>query len=404
MRPTLHENLKISEIINHYPETRRIFHAHGLGALISDEGMRSLAPFLTLSTALRIRAIDIPPFLSLLREVDDAKQRLEAPGLEALDYQGDLTLLALMPCGLKMPFSRAITNFLEPLQRERNLSIRYAVEGNLNQELSYYTYISTIETVAELPDIIVSADFNSFYGRRFYERFVATGHFTGYGQFEPGANFNKAGIVDPLGEYTVLGVNPLVVVANIDETGDRPLPKCWEDVIDPMWENSVTLRGGNDFFCHAVLLPTYQTFGAAGLRLLAANVRQGLHPAQMVNQIDSGAPGALYVMPEFFAHRVKNQYRIRILWPLDGAPASPVTLQVKSSRIDTLKPVLDYLTGKKMARVLAGAHFPVPHADVDDEIQDKPLRWLGWDYLRRHDLLALNTEIDRIFLPRVRKS
>ncbi len=358
-----------------------------------------------LSAALRIRGIDIPRFLSLLREAAGPTDvRLDAPGLETVAHQGNLTLLALMPCGLKMPFSRAVTAVLEQLRREQNLSIRYAVEGNLNQEISYYNYIDTIETADELPDIIVSADFNAFYGRRFNERFVATGHFTGYGRFDPGRNFIEAGIVDPRGEYAVLGVNPLVVVANLDEVRGRPLPVRWEDVLDPQWKKSLMLRGGKDFFCHAVLLPTYQKFGTVGLKQLAANVLRGLHPAQMVSRIDSGALGALYVMPEFFAQRIKNQTRIQIIWPEDGALASPVTLQVKTSRIEALQPVLDYLTGNELARILVGARFPVPHADIDGEVQDRPLRWLGWDYLRHHDLPALNAEIDRIFLPKVQSS
>lgn len=404
MKPKLHADLKIGEIIEHYPETRSVFDVHGLGAVVSADGLRVLAPFLTLSTALRTRCIDVVQFLRLLTEAAESEVPLEAPGLDDIRHQGNITLLALMPCGLKMPFSRAITGFLEQLGPDRGLSIRYAVEGNLNQELSYYSYIDTIVTADELPDLIVSSDFNSFYGRRFYERFVATGEFTGYGHTEPGRNFSEAGIVDPRGEYSVLGVNPLVVVANLDQVGDRSLPVRWQDVLDPIWEKSLALRGGNGFFCHAVLLPTYRRFGAAGLKQLAANVLQGLHPAQMVHRIDSGSPGALYVMPEFFAHRVQNKTRIRILWPEDGALASPVTLQVKSSCIDVLRPVLDYLTGKELARVLQGARFPVPHGDLDGEIQERPLSWLGWDYLREHDLMALNAEIDRIFLPRVCES
>lgn len=81
-----------------------------------------------------------------------------------------------------------------------------------------------------------------------------------------------------------------------------------------------------------------------------------------------------------------------------------MTLQVKTSRIEALQPVLDYLTGNELARILVGARFPVPHADIDGDVQDRPLRWLGWDYLRHHDLPALNAEIDRIFLPRVQSS
>ena len=402
MKPVLSPDLKVADIITHYPSTKEVFIAHGLDVLVSDDGMRALSPFLTVGTALRSRFIAEPAFMKLIEESVAQDNKLEAPGLAGLDKQGDLTLLALMPCGLKMPFSRAITSFLENLKREHGVEVNYAVEGNLNQELSYYSYVERIESVDELPDIIISADFNTFYGRTFYEKFVATGQICGYGNYSPNSYYTDAGIVEPNGEYSVLGVNPLMMVANLDEVGDRPLPRCWKDLLDPMWKESVTLRGGNGFFCHAVLLPTYQRYGKEGLEQLGDNVLKGLHPSQMIKNIDGGAPGAIYVMPEFFAHRARKQDRIRIIWPEDGALASPVTLQVKSSKVEELRPILDYLTGKELAQVLVGARFPVPHGDLTGEVQDKPLMWLGWDYLRRDDLLELNREIDTIFMPRVK--
>jgi ABC-type Fe3+ transport system substrate-binding protein len=403
MLPNLSTGLKIAEILQFYPETRDVFNAQGLAALISDDSLRVLAPFLTLGTALRSRNIDPQGFLNFLRDAVKTDPLLEAPGLDSLEAQGELTLLALMPCGLKVPFGRAISGYLEELKEKKNLNIKFAVEGNVNQELSYYPYISKLETIDELPDIIVSADFNAFYGHRFYQRFVASGELRGYGSANPGQAFIEAGILDPRGEYSILGINPLVMVVNLDAIGDRPLPECWQDMLDPCWNKSVTLRGNSDFFCHAVLLPIYQQHGAAGLEQLAANVLRGQHPAQMVQQIDSGAPGAIYVMPEFFAHRVKHQERIKIIWPSDGALASPVTLQVKSSRINELKPVLDYLSGSELAQALIGARFPVPHKEVQGEVQDKPLQWLGWDFLRTNDLLTVNADIDKIFLPLVKE-
>ena len=52
MKPDIDPNLRLSEIISLYPETRKVFVSNGLGALISEEGMRVLAPFLTLGTRL----------------------------------------------------------------------------------------------------------------------------------------------------------------------------------------------------------------------------------------------------------------------------------------------------------------------------------------------------------------
>jgi len=403
MSSEIHADLKLSEIIQKYPETRSVFVSNGLGTLVGDDGMRVLAPFLTLGTALRSRSMNIAKFIELLEFAAAKKTSHEAPGLDSMESQKDLSLLGLMPCGLKMPFSRAVTDFIAGLEARKALSIQYAVEGNLNQELSYYSYVDTIENADELPDIIVSSDFNVFFGQRFYNQFVRAGSFGGYGSFQPGKNFEDAGILDPRGEYSILCVNPLVIVANLDQVGTAKLPETWADVLDPVWKNSLTIRGGENFYCHAVLLPIFQQFGKEGLTALAANTAQGLHPSQMVNRIDTNAPGALYVMPEFFAQRIRRRDRIKIIWPADGALASPVTLQVKPSRKDELKPILDYLVGKELAFTLANARFPVPHADIQAEVQTRPLRWLGWDYLRKHDLMTLNREIDEIFLPLVQQ-
>ena len=325
MQPVISLDMKIADIVQHYPETVQVFQAQGFSALVTEEGLRLLAPFLTLGTALRSRNIDEGSFVKLLEGALVANGVSEAPGLESYDQQGDLTLLALMPCGLKVPFGRTLSEYLERLKEEQGFDITYAVEGNVNQELSYYRYIQTLRASNELPDIIVSADFNAFYGHAFYDRFVANGELTGYGNYDPGEAYASAGVLDPKEEYSVLGINPLVIVANLDEVGSRPLPTSWADILDPIWQSEITLRGNDQFFCHAVLLPTWLDHGAEGLRKLAANVMRGQHPSQMVKKLDSGAPGALYVMPEFFAHRVKHKERIKIIWPEDGALASPVT-------------------------------------------------------------------------------
>ncbi|WP_320044052.1 ABC transporter substrate-binding protein [uncultured Desulfobacter sp.] len=399
MPTNIHPDLKIYEIIQRFPQTRAVFVANGLGTLVSDDAMRVLAPFLTLGTALKSRFINIEAFIKMLEGAIAKEPVIDSPGLASMEAQKDLSFLGLMPCGLKMPFSRAFSQFLNELQTQEGFAIQSAVEGNVNQELSYYSYVDTIESKEELPDIIVSADFNVFLGHRFYNSFVAPGHFTGYGELTAGPNFSDTQILDPKNEYTILCVNPLVVIANLDKLETRELPRTWEDMLAPEWKKSLIIRGGDGFYCHAVLLPTFKEHGKKGLEALANNVLEGLHPAQMVNRIDSNGPGALYVMPAFFADRIRHQDRIKVIWPDDGALASPVILQVKPEKKEELKPVLDYLVGRQLAQILAGAGFPVPHADVAAEVQSKPLKWLGWDFLRQNDLPTLNIEIDKIFTP-----
>jgi len=398
-RNAIDADMKIGDIINRYPETREYFILHGFDAVVSEDGLRALAPFLSLKTALRARFMNVAEFIEGLQNTITETTGEETPSLEDYASQGNLTLLALMPCGLKMAFAKALNPFMQAYNQKASSPVKYAIEGNLNQELSYYPYVDRLDSSDELPDIIISSDFNTFYGKRFYEKFVSSSIFTGYDQPPFNSEYDKAGIIEPEGAYSVITVNPLVMIVNKDQLQGRPLPTCWDDLLDPIWEKSLILRGGNGFFCHAVLLPVYKKHGAEGLKKLAKNVCLGMHPSQMVKRIDSNGEGAIYVMPEFFAKRIKNSLRYHIVWPEDGALASPVTLQAKRGKLTELKPILDFLTGTELSNTLASVGFPVARNGISGEAQKKPLLWLGWDYLYNNDLPTLNRDIDAVFMP-----
>jgi ABC-type Fe3+ transport system substrate-binding protein len=155
-----------------------------------------------------------------------------------------------------------------------------------------------------------------------------------------------------------------------------------------------------------VLLPYFKDYGPEAVAALGRNVLRGQHPAQMVKEAGADRPdgAALYVMPDFFAHKIARQDRVRIIWPQEGGLISPVTMLVKRERAEELKAVTDFLTGAELARVFAGAYFPSPHADIENLMPPGArLKWLGWDFLREHDLGELNAAIDEIFLPLARR-
>jgi ABC-type Fe3+ transport system substrate-binding protein len=406
MADMIHPEMRIADLMEAYPESRAVFAAYGLEELIGEDALRLLAPFLTIGTALRTRGIPIDKFLTHLQQHLQDKALKEAPGLHEISDHDHLSLLGLLPCGLKVPFAKAVTQFFQDYRTTSNPPITYAVEGNVNQELSYYKFVDQVEHLDELPDVIVSSDFNAFFYRRFRERFIDRGYFTDVFPSRLNAAFDDTGILDPLGQFTMLTVNPLIIVADLERTGDRPLPKRWSDLLDPMWKRSITLRGDQQFFCHAVLLPFFKEYGADAMTALAHNVLRGQHPAQMVKEAGADRPdgAALYVMPDFFAHKIARPEKIRIIWPEEGGLISPVTMLVKKERAAQLKSVTDFLTGNRLAEIFAGAWFPTPHAEVTNHLPPGArLKWLGWDYLRQNDLAEQNAAIDEVFLPVVRK-
>lgn len=398
-------DMRLSRLIETFPQTRAVFAAHGLGSLVDEEALAAIGPFLTLETALLSHGVAPGHFLTLLEEANQTDTPLDAPSRLEMDDTTPVNLLALMTCGLKVPFARALAAFINDLQHQQGEKVDYSVVSNLNHEHSYYPYVNHVKTAADLPDIIVSADFNAFFYHNFYQRFIAPGHFIDVMERAPNRLFSDAGIADPERQYTLLCVNPLVIVADLEKVGDRPLPRRWADLLDPVWQRDITLRGNENFFCHAVLLPIFKEHGSDGIAALARNVYDGRHPAQMVKSAGSGRSAALYVMPDFFAHKIPEGKAVRRIWPEDGALASPVTLLVKKDRAAALKPITDYLIGEELARVFVDALFPSPHPAARNRLPDgATLKWIGWDYIRANDLEAVNAAIDAVFLPTVRES
>lgn len=404
MNHHIHLQMRVSDIVATCPGSVSLFAAHGLEGLVSEEGLRALAPFLTLKTALRERGIAADAFLAQLAAQPSGRAAGETPAADDIRQCHGLSFLSLMPCGLKVPFARVAEDFFARRRSAGRPPLTYSLEGNVNHEVSYYRYVDQVETFEELPDMIVSSDFNAFFHQRFRERFLEPGFFTHAVDNRVHEAFVGQDIVDPAGQYRMLTINPLIIVADLEQVGDRPLPRRWQDLLDPAWRRDIALRGDGRFFCHAVLLPLYKEHGMPAMLALAANVHSGLHPAQMVKQIASRQPdrAALYVMPEFFARRILQTDRVRILWPEDGALVSPVTMLVKKDRASQLKEIADFMTGPELAAMFAGAGFPALHPAAPNRLPPgAPLKWLGWDFLRQHDLGQLNADIDAEFLPAV---
>lgn len=142
--------------------------------------------------------------------------------------------------------------------------------------------------------------------------------------------------------------------------------------------------------------------GLIGIRALAGNMFDGRHPSQMARTAGSGESAALYVMPYFFANKIPPRKMVRFIWPEDGSLASPITLLVQKKKSKTLKPIIDFLNGKQLAKIFVDAHYPSPHPGIRNNLPATPgLKWLGWDFIHANDLGRINDEIDAVFLPAV---
>jgi ABC-type Fe3+ transport system substrate-binding protein len=394
------ETMSIHQILSEYPFLLKIFKQHGMGKFQNKEVLEKLGPLLKLKTALSMVSVNKDSFIELLNQaILDNEAKGDFTLADSPERQKDLTLLALLPCGMKMPFNRAFDEFSTEYSKQMSNVLHSLVEGNVNHEISYYEYIDSVTSIDELPDIIVSSDINSFYHKSFQENFLNKEYFVNLNSSPMNIDFESIGFADPRGQFTMISANLLVLVTIDELMQDKIKPESWGDLLKDEYRNKVVMRGQEGFFCNGVLLPFYRLYGMEGIKKLASSVYTGIHPSEMVKMIDSKKDDVppMYLMPLFFAKKIQDKSRITINIPSEGAIVSPVQMLIKKSAVERVKEITDFLCGKEFAEISTRAFFPTTNPEVANNLEDIALYWMGWDFLMNNDIGTLKNEIAEVF-------
>lgn len=372
------------------------FEKHGLGSYFKKENLNKIGKYTRLNSLLAANEIEQSQFIANLNQIL-LDSKTEQPS-DLFQIQHNLHFAAMLPCGLRNPFKEYFESFVAD-NTEQFASFNYLVEGNVNHELSYYPLLDGITDSSELPDIIMASDVNNFFHRPFIERFIEKGIFKTYTPYTPNNYLEKAGYSDPAGNFTMFTSNMLIMVVDKQKLGDRKMPEKWSDLLAPEFENDIIMRGEENFFCNAIMLPFFKENGLDAIKILAKNIKSGMHPAEMVKLAGKNAEegAAVYIMPYFFAKRILNK-DATVVWPNDGAIVSPVFLLVKKDKIEEHKLLLDFLTSKATGDMLSGRHFPSIHPEVLHDKFPEAASWLGWDFLNKHDIGQLKDDMREVFL------
>ncbi|MBC2582792.1 ABC transporter substrate-binding protein [Clostridium sp. DJ247] len=317
----------------------------------------------------------------------------------------NLNLLALLPCPLKVPIEEEFKNFIKSLKNERNIEFNYLVESHATNQLSFYEKVNNYESIDDIPDIVITPGINSFFHKSFIDKFISKDIFTDVTNYDVNKNFKEGGIQDPDGHYTMFSMNILVMVVDLVQLGDLPMPKKWGDLLNPEYKNRVVIRGDKNFFCETTLLNIYKDYGYDGIKKLGNSVKDGWHPSQMVKMAGSGLKGSptISVMPYFYARTIRNKDKVSVVWPEDGAIVSPVSMLVKKSCLDKYKEIADFFVGETIGKICAGASFPSINPNVENKIpENAPLKWIGWDYIKSQDIKSTIDNLNKYFFEALR--
>jgi ABC-type Fe3+ transport system substrate-binding protein len=390
----------IGKIIAEHPETRDIFVRNGFPALADDGVLANLGPVLTLKTALKSKTINEAVFLRLLEAKIVEKRIYQGMEATVIQQEGRLNILTLIPCPLKVPLQEELTRFFDALKEQTGMTLNYSIDISANKHLDGGEYSKYFTVAEELPDVILTTGFDFLY-KTFIDRFITTGVFLPAACQQVNSRLAAAKLTEADSPFTVIAVNTLVMVVDKKRLGKLPLPRTWRDLLDPLYEKQVVIRGQGDIFCDVVQLNYYKDYGDEGIKGLAKAVRYGLHPAQMVKELASSRLDVppIHIMPRFFAETIVNRKQIEIIWPEDGALTYPISLLVKADKREELKPVVDFLIGAEVARIFDEAWFPALHPTAGGKLPaDATFKWVGWDYVKQKDMEVLTGELNERFL------
>jgi ABC-type Fe3+ transport system substrate-binding protein len=262
-----------------------------------------------------------------------------------------------------------------------------------------YDDLADVATVDELPGVTASIGYGDFMTPAFLRKFVAQGCFASanHGRVHPA--FASAGLLDAEGWYTPYSAGVHVLLVDMARLGALPPPRRWSDLLDPRYADLIISDGAHDQrFAAVPLLHFYKEHGEAGVVRLAKNIREDWHPAEMVKRV--GGPeskAAIYIVPWSFARARQWKGQVRVVWPEEGAIASPMYAWVKAGARGTVAAVAQGLLSAELGRHFAQAGYPVLSPDVDNLLPaEASFTWLGWDYVRTHaikDLVELTAAI-----------
>jgi len=253
-----------------------------------------------------------------------------------------------------------------------------------------------------LPGIIASIGFGDFFRQGFVSRFVDAGLFEAALPETVTPLHQAAGIPDPRGCYTVYGLTPYIFLVDTRALGDAPLPARWEDLMDPHYQGQINMCGDGDDMADAVLLSLLKEFGWEGVAAFAANTRGLMHSSRMALSGGPGKAGAISILPYFFAETTRQPAHMRVVWPEDGAAASPLYFLVKQSARPRLDPLVRFFT-EGFGQVDSARWFlPLGGPLPDGLLENAKVKWIGWDYIRDNDITVLRDELNARFREMVR--
>ncbi|MCT4687522.1 ABC transporter substrate-binding protein [Vallitalea sp.] len=395
-------NDSLYDITERYPETIDLFESIGFEGMQDEKQRKLIGKSITLETALKMKKINLYVFTENLVDAINHNKAINDETDKVTNNNADIKIEGILPCPVRIPLMESFNKWMEGTGNKLGTKMEYELKAASMGVDWLKESLEKNEDEDVLSDIFISAGFDLFFDKKLIGKWASKGVFediTKMKHYNKEFDNEEISLKDPNNNYSIIGVVPAVFLVNIEELDDRDMPKSWEDILKPEFENSISLPIGDFDLFNAILLNIHQKYGEEGLRKLGKCLSTGMHPSEMVKSHRKQDKPVVTIMPYFFTKMIKNEGPMRPIWPSDGAIISPIFLLSKKSKKDMLEPVVDFFASKEVGEILShNGKFPSVNPQVDNMISmEHKYMWLGWDYIYNNDMGELIKRCESIF-------
>lgn len=245
--------------------------------------------------------------------------------------------------------------------------------------------IENAQSFDKFPDMLIRSDYNGLFNKKIKEglNLDIFKNVIEKDVFKNNSSFNYD-FSNEEKDITLLGAKPWVIVVDHSVDSNIESPMHWSDLLNIKYENKIGIQGKKNKFCGTLLLHMHKEYGIHGIEALANNIKNVWHFTDIIKSLGKGIVSAapINIMPLANAMMIVNRKPIEIIWPKEGALATPIYMLVKKEKVEELKDYIKYIIGEDFEKLLNKNHF----YSIYNKLDDKNLKWLGWQYINNINL------------------
>lgn len=240
--------------------------------------------------------------------------------------------------------------------------------------------IENVQSFDKFPDMLIRSDYNGLFNKKIKEglNLDIFKNVIEKDVFKNNSSFNYD-FSNEEKDISLLGAKPWVIVVDHSVDSNIEPPMHWSDLLNIKYENKIGIQGKKNKFCGTLLLHMHKEYGIHGIEALANNIKNVWHFTDIIKSFGKGIVSAapINIMPLANAMMIVNRKPIEIIWPKEGALATPIYMLVKKEKVEELKDYIKYIIGEDFEKLLNKNHF----YSIYNKLDDKKLKWLGWQYI-----------------------